>query len=207
MPTVAVHNTAGEQVGELELSAKVFGAPVNVGLLHQAVRMYQARQRRGTAATKVRSLVSGGGRKPWRQKGTGRARHGSTRSPIWVGGGVVFGPQPRDYGFTMPKKQRRQALRSALSAKVNDGELIVLDQLQLDRPQTKAMHGILKNLGAEDSALIVTVDDSKNVYLSARNIPKVESIAAKDLNVLAVLRYKQVVMTKEAVAVVEEVLA
>ncbi|NLY30171.1 MAG: 50S ribosomal protein L4, partial [Firmicutes bacterium] len=137
MPKVAVYNMQGNTVGELELNDEIFAAPVNTGLMHQAVVMYLANQRRGTAATKTRAAVSGGGRKPWRQKGTGRARHGSIRSPIWVGGGVTFGPQPRDYRLAMPKKARRQALKSALSSKVAAGSLIVVDELKFDEPKTR----------------------------------------------------------------------
>ena len=207
MPKVAVYNMQGNTVGELELNDEIFAAPVNTGLMHQAVVMYLANQRRGTAATKTRAAVSGGGRKPWRQKGTGRARHGSIRSPIWVGGGVTFGPQPRDYRLAMPKKARRQALKSALSSKVAAGSLIVVDELKFDEPKTRRMIEVLNNLQVQGKALVVTVSDGGNVVLSARNIPGVNTIRAQDLNVYAVLNSEQLIMTKEAVEVVEEVLA
>ena len=207
MPKVSVYNIAGEQVGEIDLDDAIFGAEVNEDLLHQAVVMYQARKRRGTAATKTRGLVAGGGRKPWRQKGTGRARHGSIRSPIWVGGGTVFGPQPRSYKYSMPKKARRQALRSALSAKVNTGNLIVVDELKLAEPKTKTMYGILQNLNASGSTLLVTAEPDDNVRLSARNIAKVKVLPANELNALEVLSYRQLLLTQDAVAKVEEVLA
>ncbi|MGI6036250.1 MAG: 50S ribosomal protein L4 [Limnochordia bacterium] len=207
MPKVVVYNIAGEQVGEIQLDEGIFGVEVNEDLLHQAVVMYQARKRRGTAATKTRGLVAGGGRKPWRQKGTGRARHGSIRSPLWVGGGTVFGPQPRDYKYSMPKKARRQALRSALSAKVNTGSLIVVDELKLDQPKTKTMYGILQNLNASGSTLLVTAGPDDNVRLSARNIAKVKVLPANELNALEVLSYRRLLLTQDAVAKVEEVLA
>lgn len=207
MPKVAVYDMQGHAVGELELNDKIFSAPVNESLMHQAVVMYLANQRRGTAATKTRAAVRGGGRKPWRQKGTGRARHGSIRSPIWVGGGVAFGPQPRNYRLSMPKKARRQALRSALSSKVASGELIVLDDLQFNEPKTRNMMGVLRNLEVEGKALVVTGDGARNVYLSARNIPGVTTSRAIDLNVYGVLNNNRLIMTKEAVKAIEEVLS
>ncbi|NLJ86247.1 MAG: 50S ribosomal protein L4 [Firmicutes bacterium] len=207
MPKVAVYDMQGQSVGELELSDKVFAATINESLMHQAVVMYLANQRRGTAATKTRAAVRGGGRKPWRQKGTGRARHGSIRSPIWVGGGVAFGPQPRNYRLSMPKKARRQALRSALSSKVASGELIVLDDLQFNEPKTRNMMGVLRNLEVEGKALVVTGDGARNVYLSARNIPGVTTSRAIDLNVYGVLNNNRLIMTKEAVKAIEEVLS
>lgn len=206
MPKVPVYNTAGEQVAELELSEAVFAAPYNPSLLHQAVVMYQANRRQGTASTKTRAEVSGGGRKPWRQKGLGRARHGSIRSPIWVGGGVVFGPKPREYRQSMPKKARRAALRSALSAKVRAGELIVLDDLQLGQPKTKEMANVLKRLSAERKPLIVLGERNRNVELSARNLPGAETAQAEDINVYQVLAHDRLVMTRAAVAKLEEAL-
>lgn len=205
MPTVTVYNTEGQPVGEMELNPKVFGAEINEALMHDAVVMYLANQRVGTASTKTRGEVSGGSRKPWRQKGLGRARHGSIRSPIWVGGGVVFGPKPREWRQKMPRKARRQALRSALSAKVQAGELLVLDQLVLPEPKTREMARVLKNLQL-DKALLVTRDPDAVVQRSARNIPGVETGVAKDLNVYQVLKYPKVVLTRDAVAAVEEVL-
>ncbi len=207
MPKVAVHDMQGNTVDELELNEDVFAAAVNEGLMHQAVVMYLANQRRGTAATKTRAAVRGGGRKPWRQKGTGRARHGSIRSPIWVGGGVTFGPTPREYRFSMPRKARRQALRSALSSKVAAGNLIVLDDLQFDEPRTRNMVGVLRNLQAEGKSLVVTCDAGRNVFLSARNISGVVTSRAQDLNVYTVLNCDQLIMTKEAVKAIEEVLS
>lgn len=208
MPQVTVFNVQGREVGQLELSDKVFGAKVNPVLMHEAVVMYLARQRVGTAATKTRGLVRGGGRKPWRQKGTGRARQGSIRAPQWVGGGTVFGPLPRDYGYTMPKKARRAALCSALSAKVENQNIIVLDDWQLDTPKTKEVLEVLKNLQVADKkALIVTADNNQILYKSARNIPSVSTTIAQNLNTYEVLNYDTLIMTKDAVAKVEEVLA
>ena len=206
MPKVSVYNLEGQTVGEMELSDAVFGAPVNEALLHQAVVMYMNNQRQGTASTKTRGEVRGGGRKPWRQKGLGRARHGSIRSPIWVGGGVVFGPKPREYRQSMPKKARRAALRSALSAKVRAGELIVLDDLQLGQPKTKEMANVLKRLSAERKPLIVLGERNRNVELSARNLPGAETAQAEDINVYQVLAHDRLVMTRAAVAKLEEAL-
>ena len=206
MPKVSVYNQEGQPVGEIELSDTVFGAEVNEALLHQAVVMYLANQRQGTASTKTRGEVRGGGRKPWRQKGLGRARHGSIRSPIWVGGGVVFGPKPRDYRQAMPKKARRAALRSALSAKVRDGALIVLDDLKLAQPKTKEMAGVLKRLGADRKPLIVLGERDPNVELSARNLPGAGTAQAADINVYQVLAHDPLVLTRAAVAKLEEAL-
>lgn len=207
MPKVTVFDVQGNEVGELELSEEVFGVPVNEALLHQAVVRHLANQRQGTVATKTRGDVSGGGRKPWRQKGTGRARHGSIRSPIWVGGGVTFGPQPRDYRQRLPKKARRAALRSALSGKVAAGQFVVVDQLAFDQPKTKEMVSILANLNArDDKALVVTEDVDRNVVLSARNIPGVGTSRAGDLNVYDVLVHGKLIVTKDAVSKIEEVL-
>lgn len=205
MPTVALYNVKGEQVGEIELSDAVFGVAVNEPVIHQVVRMQLANQRRGTASTKTRAEVRGGGRKPWRQKGTGRARHGSIRSPIWRGGGVVFGPKPRDYGFTVPKKMKRLALRSALSAKVAAGELLVLEDLKFEKPRTKQMVEVLSNLKVTGKALVVTAGPDEIVAKSARNIPGVKSIPATNLNVYDLLLHDKLVLTKDAVAKVEEV--
>lgn len=194
-------------MGDLELSETVFGAPVNEGLVHQAVVRYLANQRQGTASTKTRGEVSGGGRKPWRQKGTGRARQGSIRAPQWVGGGTVFGPKPRDYRQAMPKKARRAALRSALSSKVASGELLVLDELTFEQPKTKKMVEVLQNLKAAGaSALVVTGELDRNVILSARNIPGVGTTRAGDLNVYDVVAHARLIATKDAIAKIEEVL-
>jgi len=206
MPKVSVYNQQGQPVGEIELSETVFGAEVNEGLLHQAVVMYQANQRQGTASTKTRGEVSGGGRKPWRQKGLGRARHGSIRSPIWKGGGVVFGPKPREFRQEMPKKARRAALRSALSAKVREGALIVLDDLQLPQPKTREMAAVLQRLSAERKPLIVLGERNPNVELSARNLPGAGTMQAEDINVYQVLAHDRLVVTRAAVAKLEEAL-
>ncbi|MGI9953008.1 50S ribosomal protein L4 [Moorellaceae bacterium AZ2] len=207
MPKVAVYNTQGQQVGEIELDDRVFGIEVNEAALHEAVVAQLAARRRGTADTKTRSEVRGGGRKPWRQKGTGRARVGSIRSPLWRGGAVVFGPRPRDYGYKLPKKVRRLALRSALSAKVQEGNLIVLDNLALSRPRTKDMLGILKALRVEeDKALIVTADKDRNIELSARNLPGVTLVPSQGINVYDILAHDKLVITREAVERVQEVL-
>ncbi|MGI6365853.1 MAG: 50S ribosomal protein L4 [Bacillota bacterium] len=207
MPKVAVHNTKGEQVGELELSPAIFAAPVNEAAVHEVVVAYLANQRRGTADTKTRGLVRGGGRKPWRQKGTGRARHGSTRSPIWTGGGTVFGPHPRDYTTRLPKKIKRAALKSALTSKFNNDQIIVLDQLTMEAPKTKEILQILKNLKVEGKAVIITADSAPAVYKSARNIPGVSTSIANNINTYQVLNGGSIILTKDAVAKIEEVFA
>ncbi|MCL6476834.1 MAG: 50S ribosomal protein L4 [Peptococcaceae bacterium] len=207
MPKVAVYNTNGEQVGEIDLNDSVFGIPVHQSVLHDAVVAYLANQRQGTHDTRTRAEVSGGGRKPWRQKGTGRARHGSTRSPIWRGGGTVFGPHPRDYSIRLPKKVRRLAIRSALSSKVESGNIVVLEELRLDQPKTKDMVRILENLKVNQKALVVTAGMDENVFKSARNIPGVKPTAASFLNVYDLMAHQTLVITKDAVNRVEEVLA
>lgn len=206
MPTVALYNISGEQIGELTLKDEIFGVEVHESVLHDAVVMQLASRRLGTHDTKTRSEVSGGGRKPWRQKGTGRARHGTIRSPIWRGGGIVFGPHPRDYGYSLPKKVRRLALKSALSVKVNAGDILVLDELKLDQPKTRDMARILSNLKVDD-ALLVTADKDESVEKSARNIPNIKPLIATGLNVYDILAYNKLVMTRDAVAKVEEVFA
>lgn len=206
MPKLAVLDMSGKEVGDIELSEKVFGIIPNQAVLHDAVVMQQASLRRGTHATKNRAAVRGGGRKPWRQKGTGRARHGSIRSPLWVGGGVAFGPQPRSYAYKLPKKVRRLAIKSALSSKVNDSEVIVLDDLKMEQPKTREMVQVLKNLGADRKALIVADQVEDNAKLSARNIPGVKIIPANGLNVLDVLYHDKVILTRGAVNQIEEVL-
>lgn len=206
MPNVAVYNKEGANVGEITLSDAIFAAEVNTGLLHEVVNMYLANQRQGTHDTKTRSEVSGGGRKPWRQKGTGRARQGSTRSPQWRHGGVAFGPHPRKYGWTMPKKARRAALRSALSAKFAAGDIVILDAFELEAPKTKDVAGLLKTFEANKKAFIVTGETNQNVYKSARNIPGVNAEAARNINVYGVLNGGKLFITKDAVAKIEEVL-
>lgn len=207
MPKVSVYNVEGKTVGELELAEAIFGLQPNTHVMHSAVLLQQAAVRAGTHDVKGRSEVSGGGRKPWKQKGTGRARQGSIRSPQWKGGGIVFGPTPRSYGFKLPRKVRRLAIKSALSSKVIGNQIIVLDQLSLSAPKTKDFAKILNNLKVERKALVVTADFDNNVALSARNIPGVKFVAADGINVLDVLRHDQLIITKDAVAKVEEVFA
>lgn len=207
MPKVAVYTMAGEQTGEMELNESVFGVEVNEAVVHQAVLMQLASQRLGTHATKTRGLVRGGGRKPWKQKGTGRARSGSTRSPIWVGGGTVFGPTPRSYAFKMPRKQRRLAIRCALSSKVESGELIVLESMELAQPKTKSVVEMLDKFSVEKKALIITADENETVERSARNIPGVKAISSEGLNVFDLLHHTKLFITKDAVSRIEEVLA
>ncbi|MDO7908349.1 50S ribosomal protein L4 [Paenibacillus sp. JX-17] len=207
MPKVALYNVSGSQVGEIELNDTVFGIQPHVHAMHEAVLLQQAAVRQGTHKVKGRSEVRGGGRKPWKQKGTGRARQGSIRSPQWKGGGVVFGPTPRSYSFKLPKKVRRLAIRSALSSKVVDNEIIVLDALSLATPKTKEFAAILNNLKVDRKVLIVTPSYDDNVALSARNIPGVKFVAADGINVLDVLGHDKLIITKEAVQKVEEVLA
>ena len=207
MPKAVVYNVDGQQVGEIELRDALFGQPVNEAVLHEVVVMQLANRRRGTHDTKTRSEVRGGGRKPWRQKGTGRARHGTIRSPIWRGGGIVFGPHPRDYSFQVPKKVKRLALKSALSAKAGEGRILVLDALDLAEPKTKDMIRILDNLNAAEGALVVTADRDTNVEKSSRNIPGVKSLEARQLNVYDLLYHPNLILTRDAVARVEEVFA
>lgn len=207
MPKVSVYNVSGSAVGEIELSDLIFGVNPNASVMHSAVVLQQASVRQGTHKTKGRSEVRGGGRKPWKQKGTGRARQGSIRSPQWKGGGVVFGPTPRSYGFKLPRKVRRLAIKSALSSKVIASDIIVLDQLSLASPKTKEFQGILNNLKVGRKALVVTADYENNVALSARNIPGVKFVTANGINVLDVLVHDKLIITKDAVAKVEEVFA
>lgn len=207
MPKVALYNIAGETTGEVELNENIFGVEVNEALVHQAVVMQLASQRLGTHATKTRGLVRGGGRKPWRQKGTGRARSGSTRSPIWVGGGTVFGPQPRSYAFSMPKKQRRLAIKCALSSKLNDQEIFVVDSINFDQPKTKNVVKMLGDFKAEGKALIITADAIENVERSASNIPGVKVITSMGLNVYDLLHYTKIFVAQDAISRIEEVLA
>ncbi|WP_088106047.1 50S ribosomal protein L4 [Halalkalibacter urbisdiaboli] len=207
MPKVALFNQAGSQVGDIELVDSVFGIEPNESVLHEAVVMQQASLRQGTHKTKGRSEVRGGGRKPWRQKGTGRARQGSIRSPQWVGGGVVFGPTPRSYSYKLPKKVRRLAIKSALSSKVKAAEIVVLDDLKFDVAKTKDMVKVLSDLSIDSKTLVVTADYNEAVALSTRNLPGVSFVTADGVNVLDVLKHDKLVITKEAVEKVEEVLA
>lgn len=207
MPKVQVLNMQGSPVGEIELSDEVFGIEPNMHVLHSAVRAQLASLRRGTHSTLLRGEVRGGGRKPWRQKGTGRARAGSSRSPLWRGGAVLFGPKPRDYGFKLPKKVRRLALRSALSSKVNETSLLVLDTLALPEAKTREMVKVLKALQVEKKALVVTANPDETVERSARNIEGVKALTVEGLNVVDLLNHDVLVITKDAVAKTEEVLA
>ncbi|GAB6085497.1 50S ribosomal protein L4 [Alkaliphilus crotonatoxidans] len=207
MPKVAVFNISGQQVSEMELNDNVFGVKVNEHVLYEVVKNQLANKRQGTQSALTRSEVRGGGRKPWRQKGTGRARHGTIRSPLWSGGGVVFAPKPRDYRYTLPKKVRRLAMKSALTSKVNSNELIVLDELQLTTPKTKDMANILKNLKVDKKALIVMAEKNEAVIKSANNIPGVETTLVNTLNVYDILKYDKFIITKDAVEKVEEVYA
>ena len=207
MPKAAVYDMSGNQVGDIELNENFFGVEVNKGLLHQAVVLQLAGQRLGTHSTKTRGLVRGGGRKPWRQKGTGRARAGSRRSPVWVGGGTVFGPHPRKYGFSMPRKQRRLAIKCALSDKVNTGDLLVLDKLNFDEPKTKQVVKLLQDFKVDQKSLFVTADLVENVVKSANNLPGVKAIGSRNLNVYDILHHDKLFVTKEAIARIEEVFA
>ena len=205
MPKIDVLNVSGQRVGEIELNDNTFGIEVNQHVLHEAVKNYLANQRQGTQSAKTRSEVRGGGRKPWRQKGTGRARQGSIRSPQWVGGGVVFAPKPRDYSYKLPKKVKRLAMKSALSAKVKNQEIIILDELTMDAPKTKDMVSILKNINADKKALIVLSNKEENVVKSASNIPKVKTALVNTLNVYDILNHNTFIVTKDAVQKIEEV--
>lgn len=207
MPKVALYNQNGSTAGDIELNASVFGIEPNESVVFDAILMQRASLRQGSHKVKNRSEVRGGGRKPWRQKGTGRARQGSIRSPQWRGGGVVFGPTPRSYSYKLPKKVRRLAIKSVLSSKVNDNNIIVLEDLTLDTAKTKEMAAILKGLYVEKKALIVTADANEAVALSARNIPGVTVVEANGINVLDVVNHEKLLITKAAVEKVEEVLA
>ena len=206
MATVAVYNIEGKEVDKLELNDNVFGVEINEHLVHLAVVSQLANGRQGTQSAKTRSEVSGGGRKPWRQKGTGHARQGSTRSPQWTGGGVVFAPKPRDYSMKMNKREKQIAMKSALTSKVQDSKLIVVDEFKLDEIKTSKFAQILDNLKAP-KALVVTKDKDEKVVLSARNIPTVKTTMTNSINVYDILKYDSLVITKDAVAAIEEVYA
>lgn len=206
MANVALYNMNGEQVGTIDLNDDIFGLEASEHAMHMAVVQYLANQRQGTQSAKTRAEVRGGGRKPWRQKGTGHARQGSIRAPQWTGGGVVFAPKPRDYSFKLNKKVKRLALKSALSTKVAENSIIVLDELKLDEVKTKAMVNILGNIKAE-KALIVMDGVNKNVMLSARNIEGVKTASVSTINVYDLLKYNTLVVTKDAIAKIEEVYA
>ena len=206
MANVAVYNMEGKEVDKIELNDSIFGVEINEHLVHKAVLQQLANKRQGTQKAKTRSEVRGGGRKPWRQKGTGHARQGSTRSPQWTGGGVVFAPTPRDYSFKLNKKEKRAALKSALTSRVVENKFVVVDELKLDEIKTKKFVEVLKNLNVE-KALVVLNDMDEKVIASAANIPTVKTTQTNELNVFDVLKYDTVVVTKAAVATIEEVYA
>lgn len=206
MASVSVYNMEGKEVGSMELDDAVFGVQVNEHLVHMAVVSQLAAGRQGTQKAKTRSEVSGGGRKPWRQKGTGHARQGSIRAPQWKGGGVVFAPVPRDYSFKMNRKEKRLALKSALSTRLNEQKLIVIDELKFDEIKTKSFQQVLDNLKV-DKALVVVKDNDQNVMMSARNIPTVKTAMPNSINVFDVMKYNTLIMTKDAVETIEEVYA
>ena len=206
MANVSVLNMEGKEVGSMELNDAVFGVEINEHLVHQAVVLQLANNRQGTQKAKTRSEVSGGGRKPWRQKGPGHARQGSTRAPQWTGGGVVFAPVPRDYSFKMNKKEKRAALKSVLTSKVQENKFIVLDELKLAEVKTKEMKKVLDNLKV-NNALVIIGDDSENVALSARNIAGVQTASVNTINVFDMLKYNTIIATKSSVASIEEVYA
>ncbi len=207
MPKVKVYDMLGKEVEELELDANIFGIEVNEHVLYEVVKNQLANKRQGTQSTKTRAEVRGGGRKPWRQKGTGRARQGSIRAPHWVGGGVTFGPKPRDYSYKLPKKVRRLGMKSALSSKVENDEIIVLDALKLEEIKTKEIKNVLGNLKAMKKVLIVTEEKDEMILKSARNIEGVSVATVNTLNVYDILNYDSFVITKDAVKKVEEVYA
>ena len=205
MPTISVYDMTGKKTGSMELSADVFGIEPNVAVMHSAVINYLANQRQGTQSTKTRSEVSGGGRKPWRQKGTGHARQGSTRSPQWTHGGIALGPKPRSYRFALPKKVRRLALKSAFSSKVAADEMLVLESLSLDEIKTKTIVAMLNALGADRKVLLVLPEKDDKVVLSARNIPGVKTALVNTLNVYDILNCDKFIVVKDAIAQIEEV--
>lgn len=205
MPKAALYNTEGNQVGEVDLNPSIFDVDVNETLMHNAVLMHLANRRQGNASTKTRAEVRGGGRKPWRQKGTGRARAGTIRSPLWVGGGITFGPHPRNFGFNMPKKAKRLAIKSALTSKVKSGSLKILEQLSFEEPKTKEMAQLLGKLKAPKKVLVVTGEPDNMVVKSARNIPGVKTLPAYQLNVYDILNCENLILTQEAVNRAEEV--
>jgi large subunit ribosomal protein L4 len=206
MANVAVYNMEGKEVGSMELNDAIFGVEVNEHLLHMAVVQQLANNRQGTQKAKTRSEVRGGGRKPWRQKGTGHARQGSTRAPQWTGGGVVFAPVPRDYSFKLNKKEKRAALKSALTSRVQDNKLIVIDELKMEEIKTKKFAEVLKNLNV-NKALVVIGDKDENIIMSAKNIENVKTALTNTINVYDVMKYNTVVVTKDAIAKIEEVYA
>ena len=207
MASVAVYNMEGKEVGTIELNDAVFGVKVNEHLVHMAVVQHLANKRQGTQKAKTRGEVSGGGRKPWKQKGTGHARQGSTRAPQWKGGGVVFAPVPRDYSFKINKKEKRAALKSALTSKVQSNSLIVLDELKLDEIKTKSFLAVMNNLKVQKGLVVMAGDNNGNVILSARNVPDIDTARADMINVYDIMKAKTLVLTKDAVTKIQEVYA
>ena len=207
MPKVNVYNMQGEIVEQIELSENIFGIEINEHVVYEVVKNQLANKRQGTQSTKTRGEVRGGGRKPWKQKGTGRARAGSTNSPIFVGGGIAFGPKPRSYSYKVPKKVRRLALKSVLTSKVQENEIIVIDHLDFNSPKTKDMVNLLAKLNADKKALIVMDEKNINVIKSSKNIPHVETALVNTMNVYDILKYNSFIITKDAVKKVEEVYA
>jgi len=207
MPKVDVYNISGQKVGDMDLSDDIFAVEINKVAMHSAVVNYLANARQGTQSTKTKAEVRGGGKKPWRQKGTGRARHGSIRNPQWTGGGVALGPKPRSYKYTLPKKVKRLALKSALTSKVVENNIIVLDDLKLEAIKTKEMVNVLNNLKVDSSALIVLPEVDRNVVLSARNLEGVKTTTKNSINTYDILRYNKFIVTKDAVSKIEEVYA
>ncbi len=206
MANVSVYNMEGKEVGKMDLNDAIFGAKVNEHLVHMAVVQHLANKRQGTQKAKTRSEVSGGGRKPWRQKGTGHARQGSIRAPQWKGGGVVFAPVPRDYSFKLNKKEKRAALKSALTSRVNENKLIVVEELKFDEIKTKNFKNVMNNLKV-DKALVVVGEKNDNAYYSSRNLPKINMLCADSINVYDIMKGDTLVLTKDAVAKIEEVYA
>lgn len=204
MPKLDLHNIEGERIGEVSLSSKVFGAKVNEVLLYEALKAQASSRRRGTASTKERSQVRGGGRKPWRQKGTGRARAGSIRSPIWKGGGTTFGPHPRDYSYSLPKKARRKSLRCALSSKFKEKKILVLDNIKLKEAKTKRMANILANLRSGKKPLLIIEEKNEKARKAARNIEGIKVLSPNSLNVYDLLHHDRLILTKEALTRLEE---
>ncbi|HMV99401.1 MAG TPA: 50S ribosomal protein L4 [Acidobacteriota bacterium] len=207
MPVVKVRNLKNEEVGEIELSERVFGAPLNKALIYEAVKEFRARGRAGTVATKTRGDVSGAGRKLWKQKGTGRARIASLRSPLWKGGGNVHGPQPRDWSYQIPKKMRRGAIRAALSERLREGGVIVVDDFSLQQHKTRDLVAILSKLGVDKRALLVDSLENRNLILASRNLPDVDHTNSFGLNIFNVLLHEQIVLSKRAVGEIEKILA
>ncbi|MDD5310633.1 MAG: 50S ribosomal protein L4 [Candidatus Omnitrophica bacterium] len=206
MAEIEIYNIKGKSVGKIELDKDIFNGEVNEPILHQVIRMYEANQRQGTASTKTRSDVSGGGKKPWKQKGTGRARAGTTRSPLWRGGGKVFGPHPRDYSYEVPKSVKRLALISSLNAKLNDKDIIVLDDIKLDKPKTKEIAAALRNIKAEKKPLLVLEEKNETVVRASRNIANLLLRDYKSLNAYEVLKQQKLVLTQKALAALTKML-